>query len=172
MEQMSAKLLSTLARWMVVLALMLAYWPFGEAHAAEIALIQRIQDSPSFTKTLYTANFEWNGSPAPLRFTIGTVDRKEEGHSRFMALITRGSTPVATCERVITGKAPFDVNSMQLRCDGSLFGARGALALFSFASLTAKPTLMIETGRHPRKLLALNSTEADVGKTAQVAKAN
>jgi hypothetical protein len=144
--------LNTFARWMIVFALMLAYWPFGRnAHAAA----PPVSSSVSFKKALYTASFEWKG--APYLFTIGTVERapSETERSRFMATISKGEQTLAVCERTLSGEAPFDLNSMTLRCEGQLFSPLAATAKFYYSDSLDKPQLMIQTAPHVQKQVAL-----------------
>jgi hypothetical protein len=144
------KILGVFARWLIVAALMVAYWPFTRAHAWAAAPAPQ-----PFAKALYSAQFEWRG--APLLFTIGTVERSTSSlESRFVARISDGIKTVGTCQRVLAGIAPYDVNSMTLQCEGGVFGKAPVSAKFYFGPSLAQPTLIFDLGLRKHKLIALS----------------
>jgi hypothetical protein len=137
-------LLNGLTRWMVVLALMLAYWPF-HARAADMtaALAPRAPALLTMDRTIYAANLPWKG--AIYRFTVGTRSQTDAERSRFIAEISLDGKTWATCERQVKGETPFDTNSMLLRCEGMLFSPAAVTVKFVFGPTMDEPHLVVWT---------------------------
>jgi hypothetical protein len=162
-------MLNGLTRWMVVLALMLAYWPFGHrAHALEpaatAAAAQANWRAPAiegFEHALYSARLEWRGGR--YAFAIATRATRDADQSRFVAMISQNGKAVAHCERKVLGEAPFDTNSMLLRCEGPLFSPAAATLKFVFGPSMNEPTLVFWTApRAAGETIALRTDGAPV----------
>lgn len=140
--------ITRITRWMVVFALMLSYWPFGQAQAS-VPKMQpwRAPAIVGFEKALYTANFDWKGS-AGYQFEIGTRKYKtgDAGKSRFVALIMKGGQRLATCERQLQGESPFNTHALLLRCEGKMFNPASGYVRFEFGPYPSIPGLMVWTG--------------------------
>ena len=147
-------LLNSLSRWMVVLALMVAYSPF-ERHAQ--ALNQTLPAAASAKAPfLYAANFEWNG--AVYRFAVQTRSQLGSESSRFVAEISRDGQLWANCERQIPSDTLMDTNSLLLRCEGRMFAPAAATVRFVFGPTMNEPHLKIWTSaRAIGKDIALNT---------------
>lgn len=164
--------LNGLTRWMIVLALMLAYWPFGpRAHAAEQALMAaRAPAVLTMERTIYSSNLSWKG--AVYRFAVGTRSQTDSERSRFIAEISRNGTIWATCERELKGELPLDTSSMLLRCEGMLFSPAAVTAKFVFGPTMDDPHLTLWTSaRAVPQTLALTTEGVEASAKLKVAKA-
>jgi hypothetical protein len=150
MEDRTESNFSVFARWAVLIALMICCWPGVSAHAA----IEPHTTAISFEKALYSGQFNYQGSPFLLE--VGTITRSDADTSRFAANITKGGNVVATCKRTMSGEFPYDVNSMTLKCQGSLFKSKSPIAKFYFGDITGKPQLTLQDGKKASRPLALN----------------
>lgn len=148
--------LSALTRWFVVLALMLACWPFSRHVRADEAV--------GIHNTLYSALFKWNG--AKYRFTIGTIAESSGqsgimiSRSRFAAVVAPTSGDLksqASCERLSPAEEPLDVNSMSFSCQGAMFGPMASIVRFSFPrQLDGAPKLTIDDGKRVQVAMLAN----------------
>jgi hypothetical protein len=164
--------LGTLARWLLVFALLIAYggvyWPFGHhAHAAEPS------STPAHAglhKALYTSPFSWAGDQ--YRLTIGTLAHhasRDERHprSRFAALISSHGHVVASCRRELLGELPFESHVIHFRCQGELFGPAAAQAKFDFSPSLDHPVLTLWTSPRAAGLAITLGGETQSRRVAQ-----
>jgi hypothetical protein len=154
-------LLGALARWMLIAALMTAYWPFGHQARGSTpptapmpsARLEEEDAQSHIQKALYTSGFERKGrhyvfavsatrSSLPSASTEGPTSA-----SRFVATISHQGRTVATCRRKPSGELPsMDNASMLLRCEGELFAPASGMAKFRFGRALTQPSLALWSG--------------------------